>query len=133
MVRILLENDLHVSVDFLVDSAVGQLPEAARGSDLRYDMDISLEQATGIVTDLATLRRRFGQAGQGCTLKDLVDMATGLNLSARPLRAPLEAVNRLQTPCILHWDMDHFVVLRATSRLNSHRCNQNHRCVRFPS
>ena len=74
----------------------------------------------GLLTDLGTLRRRFSISGQGSTFKDLIAMAGQLKLSARPLRLELEALQQLQTPCILHWDLNHFVVLKAVRRKTLH-------------
>ncbi len=65
---------------------------------------------------LQELRRRFPPSGQGSSLKDLSDIATELGMTARPLRADLGAVPHLERPCILHWDLDHFVVLKSIGR-----------------
>lgn len=65
----------------------------------------------GLSIDLAGLRNRASLSARGAQLKELMDVAAGLHLSARPLRAELEALHRLRCPCILHWDMSHFVVL----------------------
>jgi ATP-binding cassette subfamily B protein RaxB len=65
----------------------------------------------GFATDLASLRRRFALSLKGSTLADLVRMAGELRLAARPLRAELEHLPQLQLPCVLHWDLNHFVVL----------------------
>jgi ATP-binding cassette subfamily B protein RaxB len=69
--------------------------------------------AHGLHTDLATLRQRFSLSLKGATLADLVRMAEGLQLHARALRAEMEEIPQLQLPCVLHWDMNHFVVLVA--------------------
>jgi len=61
--------------------------------------------------DLATLRSRHGISLRGSTLADLMRLAAHLNLSPRPLRLELEHLSQLRLPCVLHWDMDHFVVL----------------------
>ena len=39
-----------------------------------------------------------------------------MKLSTRPLRLKLNELNQLRTPCILHWDMNHFVVLKSVSK-----------------
>ena len=67
----------------------------------------------GLQTDLATLRRRFSLSLKGATMADLVRMAAELRLGARPLRAELEHLSQLELPCVLHWDMNHFVVLES--------------------
>ncbi len=67
--------------------------------------------AHGLRTDLPTLRQRFSLSLKGVTLLDLVRMADALKLQSRALRAELEHLPHLQLPCILHWDLNHFVVL----------------------
>ena len=67
--------------------------------------------------DLAGLRRRFTLSVKGATLAYLMQAAGKLQLATRPLRLELDEVPRLVTPCILHWDLNHFVVLKsATAR-----------------
>jgi ATP-binding cassette subfamily B protein RaxB len=46
----------------------------------------------------------------------LVRMAESLQLHARALRAEIDDLAQLQLPCILHWDMNHFVVLVGVRR-----------------
>ncbi|HYC36747.1 MAG TPA: peptidase domain-containing ABC transporter [Usitatibacter sp.] len=62
--------------------------------------------------DLAGLRRRFTVSLKGATLAYLMQAAGRLNLAPRPLRLELEELPRLRMPCILHWDLNHFVVLK---------------------
>lgn len=66
--------------------------------------------------DINTLRARLGATQQGLTLKSLVLLADRLELGARPLRLEPEELGKLQLPAILHWDMSHFVVLKALRR-----------------
>ena len=71
----------------------------------------------GLVTDLMTLRRRFTISLRGASLAHIIRFAAHLELAGRPLRLELEDLPYLQTPCIVHWNMDHFVVLkRATGK-----------------
>lgn len=65
----------------------------------------------GLRTDLRTLRQRFPMSLKGATMADLVRIANQLRLSSRALRAELADLPALVTPCILHWDLNHFVVL----------------------
>lgn len=65
--------------------------------------------------DTATLRRRHGFSLKGATLKDVVAVADRIGLAARPLRLDLHELPMLKTPCILHWDLNHFVVLKSVS------------------
>jgi ATP-binding cassette subfamily B protein RaxB len=63
--------------------------------------------------DLNTLRRRHPVSLKGVTLRGLIQVATQLNLACRPLRFELEGLKQLRLPAIVHWDMNHFVVLKA--------------------
>lgn len=65
----------------------------------------------GLDVDLATLRRRLKPSVRGATLKAMMAMADLLDLTPRPVKAPLDQLGRLHLPAILHWDMNHFVVL----------------------
>jgi ATP-binding cassette subfamily B protein RaxB len=62
--------------------------------------------------DLAALRRRFTVSLKGATLAYLMQSAGRLHLAPRPLRLELAELPLLRTPCILHWDLNHFVVLK---------------------
>lgn len=66
----------------------------------------------GRVTDLPALRQIFSISLKGTTLAHLLQLAQSLGLEARPLRLELDDLSQLETPCILHWDMAHFVVLK---------------------
>ena len=66
--------------------------------------------------ELAALRLRFPQSLKGATARQLIDIAQSLGLQARALRLDLHELGMLRTPCILHWDMDHFVVLKSVDR-----------------
>lgn len=67
--------------------------------------------AHGLDCDLPALRQRFSLSLKGVTLADMVRMAETLRLSARALRAEPDQLRQVQLPCVLHWDMNHFVVL----------------------
>ncbi|MGB3392610.1 MAG: peptidase domain-containing ABC transporter [Stenotrophomonas sp.] len=60
---------------------------------------------------LASLRRRFGGSLKGMALNRLVDIADDIGFDCRALRAELEYLRYVRSPVILHWDMNHFVVL----------------------
>lgn len=66
--------------------------------------------------DLAGLRRRFSTSLKGVTLARLMSMAGQLGFACRPLRLDMDHLIQLKTPCILHWDMSHFVVLKSVGR-----------------
>ena len=67
--------------------------------------------AHGLRLGLPELRRRFSLSLKGARLDHLIRIAQQLGFSTRPLRLDLEDLDKLQLPCILHWDLNHFVVL----------------------
>lgn len=70
----------------------------------------------GHCVDVATLRRRFTISAKGTALSSIIDFASRLELSARPVRLEIEDLGRLRLPCILHWNFTHFVVLARVGR-----------------
>ena len=74
-----------------------------------------LVAAHGHRTDLPTLRQRFSLSLKGATMADLVRMAGDLGFNARALRVEPEQLAQLALPCVLHWDLNHFVVLTEVS------------------
>ncbi len=67
--------------------------------------------------DLMSLRRRFSTSMTGMKLTEMLRHAQALELMSRSLRLEPEDLKKLSTPAILHWDMNHFVVMtRVTSR-----------------
>lgn len=65
----------------------------------------------GKSVDLLSLRQRFNLSARGATLAGLNGMAVQLGMSSRPLSLELDEMGILKTPCVLHWDFNHFVVL----------------------
>jgi len=65
----------------------------------------------GLNVDLGTLRRRFAPSLRGAALKALIATADRLGFSSRAVTLPLEEVPNLHMPAILHWDLNHYVVL----------------------
>jgi ATP-binding cassette subfamily B protein RaxB len=67
--------------------------------------------------DLAGLRRKFAASAKGTNLANLGRCAQQLGFGVRPVKLSLDSLSALKTPAILHWDMNHFVVLKkATAR-----------------
>lgn len=63
--------------------------------------------------DVNGLRSRISISTAGTTLRSLISIADSLDMSARAVRTELEGLKRIRTPAIIHWDMNHFVVLSA--------------------
>ena len=70
----------------------------------------------GYKTDLTSLRQEHEISLKGANLEELMQIADKLKLSTRALRLDLEHLSQLKTPCILHWDMNHFVVLKKVTK-----------------
>lgn len=65
--------------------------------------------------DVSSMRARFSVSLKGVTLKGLIAMAQGMRLQSRPLKLDMQHLPDLKLPCILHWDLNHFVVLKSVS------------------
>ena len=66
--------------------------------------------------DLNTLRRRHPVSLKGVTLRALIQVASQMHLACRPLRFELDQLRQLNLPAIVHWDMNHFLVLKSVTR-----------------
>ena len=64
-------------------------------------------------TDLAAMRLRLAPSMKGVTLAHILAMARGMGMRGRGLKTEPEGLAQLKLPCILHWDLNHFVVLVA--------------------
>ena len=65
--------------------------------------------------DLNGLRQRFALSLAGISLRSLMALSDQLGFATRPLRVELTALPRVQMPAIVHWDLNHFVVLHAVT------------------
>ncbi|MEN9682740.1 MAG: hypothetical protein RLZZ427_491 [Pseudomonadota bacterium] len=65
----------------------------------------------GLDVDLGTMRRRFAPSLRGAALKTLIGLADRIGLTPRAVKLPLEQLPNLHVPAVLHWDMNHYVVL----------------------
>lgn len=86
----------------------------------------------GMDVDLGVLRRRFQPSLRGAALKSLISMADRLGLAPRAVKLPLEKLGSLQLPAILHWDMNHYVVLEEVRGGKALIHNPEGRSVRMP-
>lgn len=67
--------------------------------------------------DLESVRQSTSVSLQGLTARGLVQIADRVGLTSRVLRADLDELRDVSTPAILHWNLNHFVVLeRADER-----------------
>lgn len=65
----------------------------------------------GLDIDLFNFRQRYGSASQGASLLTLSKTAENVGLKSRALSLDLDEIRQLKLPCIIHWSMNHYVVL----------------------
>lgn len=65
----------------------------------------------GLDVDLGTMRRRFAPSLRGAALRSLIGLADRIGLTPRAVKLPLNELVNLHVPAVLHWDMNHYVVL----------------------
>lgn len=70
----------------------------------------------GLKTDMPALRRRFSLSLKGATLKAIMGIAEQIGFNARPLRGEIDNLDQLTLPAVLHWNLNHFVVLTKVTR-----------------
>jgi ATP-binding cassette, subfamily B, bacterial CvaB/MchF/RaxB len=70
----------------------------------------------GTETNMRAFRSRYRVSLHGADLHTLSEVAHDFGLVTRALRVELSALPKLQLPCIVHWDFNHFVVLESVGR-----------------
>jgi ATP-binding cassette subfamily B protein RaxB len=65
--------------------------------------------------DMPAMRKRFSANLKGMNLQQVIELGDSLGLASRALQCPLDEIHKLATPSILHWDLNHFVVLTKIS------------------
>ncbi|SNV50661.1 ABC transporter [Legionella lansingensis] len=66
--------------------------------------------------DLHVLRRLHKPSQHGVSLLVLKDLLEELGFTTRALRVSLSELGQVKTPAIIHWNMNHFVVLKQVKR-----------------
>ncbi|MFC4653993.1 peptidase domain-containing ABC transporter [Rheinheimera marina] len=77
----------------------------------------------GLKLDLPALRSRYPVSLKGANLQQLMQLADQLQLAPRALKLELDEIKQLRMPCILHWNMNHFVVLLRVRRQGALICD----------
>ncbi|MFT6437608.1 MAG: ATP-binding cassette subfamily B protein RaxB [Candidatus Azotimanducaceae bacterium] len=70
----------------------------------------------GHLQDICTLRNRFPPSQHGATLTELIHLASAMNMTARAIRCDVHELVGCETPLILHWDFNHYVVLKKVTK-----------------
>lgn len=69
----------------------------------------------GLNIDMALMRRRFVPSTHGASLRSLMTIADRLGFTSRPVRVEMDELGALALPTVLHWNMNHYVVLEKVS------------------
>ena len=67
----------------------------------------------GYETNIIGIRQKFPVSSRGMNMAQMIDLADSMQFDSRALQLELFEIGELQTPCILHWDLNHFVVLKS--------------------
>ncbi|AKE52930.1 peptidase domain-containing ABC transporter [Kangiella geojedonensis] len=70
----------------------------------------------GYCIDLNSLRANYSSSLKGQTLKGIINIFDYIGMAARAVRLEIDELKQLKTPCILHWDLNHFVVLESVTK-----------------
>ncbi len=70
----------------------------------------------GFQTDLVALRQRHVISMHGMTMKSVADVANSLGFNDRGVKLDIDKVFNLRLPAIIHWDMNHYVVLKSATK-----------------
>lgn len=70
-----------------------------------------IANAHGASVGMMEMRSRFSLSIKGARLDQVMRAAQHMGFQARPLRLDMQDLRKLQLPCILHWNLNHFVVL----------------------
>ncbi|WP_233080340.1 peptidase domain-containing ABC transporter [Rheinheimera soli] len=69
----------------------------------------------GFKTNMLAMRQKYPAGLHGVTVKQIVNIADELGLSARVLKLDLGQLAKVKKPAILHWNFNHFVTLAKVS------------------
>lgn len=75
-----------------------------------------VSQYFGHAIDLRAIRKMCPPNGRGMNALAIHQLLDTLHLKPRALRVPLEEIGFIQCPAIIHWEMNHFVVLKQVKK-----------------
>jgi ATP-binding cassette subfamily B protein RaxB len=61
--------------------------------------------------DLSFLKNKMHSSVRGTSLSSLISLFSGLGFETRALSVPLKEMQYIKTPAVIHWNLNHFVVL----------------------
>ncbi len=81
---------------------------------------VMVANSLGNRTTLSSLRSRYPISSRGSSALNLVEIADHIGLTGRGMRVGFNNVRSIRKPAILHWRMNHFVVLVKITRSSFH-------------
>ncbi|HEI3617344.1 TPA: peptidase domain-containing ABC transporter, partial [Escherichia coli] len=66
----------------------------------------------GVPLNLTQLKSIYPQYKKGMNLNDIYDILVSAGMNVRVLSVDNDELGKVKLPCILHWNCDHFVVLK---------------------
>ena len=107
------QQDQHAAIDLLSFSAGSDVPVILQAEVAECGLACIAMVAShhGNKLDLQGIRGKFSTSLKGVNLKQLMQIADELGLANRALQCDLEDIKKISLPAILHWDLNHFVVL----------------------
>lgn len=70
----------------------------------------------GYKINMLAMRQKYPVGNQGITVKQILKVADDIGLSGRVLKLELGQLAKIKGPAILHWNFNHFVVLKSVNR-----------------
>jgi ATP-binding cassette, subfamily B, bacterial CvaB/MchF/RaxB len=67
----------------------------------------------GFLIDLTGLRKAHPISQQGMDLAQLAEVAGRMSLASRAIRIEMDELDQLNLPCIIHWNINHFIVIKS--------------------
>lgn len=107
-------NSISKAIDSLSFGPFGRLPmiHQTELSECGLACLAMVSSYHGAHIDLLEIRRRFTVSLKGLPLAGMIRAANAIGLTARPVRLEMEGLSQLKLPCVLHWNFNHYVVLR---------------------
>lgn len=107
---------MNILDDFNIGSRRLPVVTASEAAECGLACIAMISRFHGHDVDLNGLRQRYALSLAGASLKSLMEITDQLGFSTRALRVELSALEKVRLPAILHWDLNHFVVLKSVGR-----------------
>ena len=70
----------------------------------------------GYKTNMIAMRQKYPAGNQGITVKQIIAIGNDIGFNSRVLKLDLGQLSKIKQPAILHWNFNHFVVLRSVTK-----------------